>query len=97
MQVSKQLFGFNGCREVQSFADTPLAIELVDDQLGIPKDGDLSWRAGSKVFQDLDYSCVFRHIVGHGAALTDQTVLPHKDGPVSVFDHHSVGSGSSWV
>jgi hypothetical protein len=59
-------------------------------------DGYSPWRASTQVFQDLEYSCVFRHVVGHGTALTDQAVLPHKDGTVLVFDHYSVGSGSSW-
>src|ERR1019366_390801 len=55
------------------------------------------WRASTQVFQDLENSCVFSQVVGHGTALTDQAVLPHKDGTVLVFDPHSVGSGSSWV
>jgi len=97
VQISEQRFCFNGCREVQSFAYAPLAIELVYDQVGISIDRHSPWRARTQVFQDVEYACVFRNVVGHGTALTDQAVLPHKDGTILVFDHHSVGSGSSGI
>jgi len=40
---------------------------------------------------------VFRHIVGHGTALTDQTVFLQEAGTVVVFDYDSEGGGSSGI
>src|ERR1039458_6320845 len=97
MQVSEQRFCFLGCRQVQSFAHAPLAIELVDDQFGISMNRHPSRWTVTQVFQDLENSCVFSQVVGHGTALTDKAVLPHEDGSILVLDHHSVGSGSSRI
>ena len=55
------------------------------------------WRARSQILQYLENTGVFRHVVGHGTACTNQAMLPHKDGSILVFDHHSVGGGSSWI
>jgi hypothetical protein len=60
-------------------------------------DGDSSWRARSDVLQDVEYACVFRHIVGHGTAFTDQAVLLQEDGTVTISDHHPERGGSSGI
>ena len=85
-QVSKQLFGFGCDREVQSFADTPSAIELVYDQVGISVDGDSSRRARSKVFQDVEGTGILRYIVRHRIAPADHPVFLREDGAILVFD-----------
>src|ERR1035437_3290073 len=97
MQVSEQLFGFNGYREVQPFAYTPFAIQLVYYQVGISMDGDSPWRARSEVLQYLENSCVFRHVVGHGTAVSDKAVFLQEDGTVTISDHHPERSGPSGI
>jgi hypothetical protein len=75
VQVIEHRLCFIGGRQVQSFADTPLAGELVDYQDGISTDGGLSRWTGSQILQYLENTSVFRHVIGHGAALTDQAML----------------------
>jgi hypothetical protein len=60
-------------------------------------DGDSSWRARTQVFQDVEYACVFRHVVGHGAALADEAVLLQEDGTVTISDHHPERSSSPGI
>jgi hypothetical protein len=70
-QVSKQRFGLAGDCEVEPFPDTPSAVELIDDQVGISGDRNLPWRARTQALQDMEDADVLRRIVGHGTALTD--------------------------
>ena len=63
--------------------DTPFALELIYYQVGISMDGHSPWRARSKVFQYMENTGVFRHVVGHAAALTNIAVFPQEDRTIS--------------
>jgi hypothetical protein len=97
VQVSEQRFCFLGCRQVQSFAHAPFAIELAYYQVGISMDRHPSRWTVTQVFQDVEYSCVFRHVIGHGTALTDQAMLFQEDNAVTISDHHPECGGPSRV
>jgi hypothetical protein len=60
-------------------------------------DGASSWQASSEVFQYMENTCVFRHVVGHAAALTNKTVLPDQNSTILVFYHRSVRGGSTGI
>jgi hypothetical protein len=95
--MSKQLSRFQGDCETESLLDPPLAIELIYDQVGISIDRHPSWRARAEIFQDVQDTSIFRHVVGHGPGLADDPVLLHEDGTSFVLDYHSAAGSSSAI
>ena len=55
------------------------------------------WRARTQVFQEVEDTGIFRHVVGHLTSLTDQAVFLQEDGTIVAFDYDSEGSGSSGI
>jgi len=55
------------------------------------------WRARTQVFQEVEDTGIFRHVVGHPATLANQAVFLQEDGTVFVLDHDSEGGGSSGI
>jgi hypothetical protein len=45
----------------------------------------------------MEYSCVFRHVVRHPTAFTDQAVLLQENSAVTISDHHPERGGSSGI
>ena len=60
-------------------------------------DGDSSWRARSEVLQYVENSGIFRHVIGHAAALANIAVFLQQDDTIAVFDHDSEGGGPSGI
>jgi hypothetical protein len=79
-QISNQLLGLDGDRSVESLLDTPSAIELVDDKVGISIDRHSPWRARTKTFQGMKDTGILRHIVGHGAAFAEEAIVSQDAG-----------------
>ena len=77
--MRKQRFGLDGDCSVESFPDTPSAVELIYDQIGIPIDRNPPWRARTQTFQDMKDSGIFRHTIGYGAALASKAVSLRDD------------------
>jgi len=96
-QLIKQFSGLDGDCEVESFADTPFAVELIDDQVGISMDRHSSWRAGTQVFQDASDTGIFRHVVGHCLAPAHHAMLSQEDGTIFTPDHDSEAGSSSGI
>jgi hypothetical protein len=51
----------------------------------------------TQVFQDAEDTGIFRHIVGHPTALTNQAVFLRQDGAIVVFDQESEAGSSSGI
>jgi hypothetical protein len=45
----------------------------------------------------MEDTCIFRHVIGHGAAPADQAVFLEEDGTIVVFDHDSEAGSSSRI
>jgi len=55
------------------------------------------WRARTQVFQDVEDTGIFRHVVGHPTTLAKQAVFLQEDGTVIVLDYDSEAGSSSWI
>jgi hypothetical protein len=55
------------------------------------------WRARSEVFQDVEDTCVFRHVVGHGLAFAHHAMISQENGPIFALNDDTEAGSSSRI